>query len=244
VTDGERDNQGRQLFPSVNQSDSIGRLEEARRRIEARIAEACARSGRDPEDVTVVAVTKGFPPAAAAEAVRAGFRDLGDNYVQELVTKRAAAPEATWHLVGRLQRNKVGPALEAAQVIHTLEPGSAAERLSRMIGDHHPPPRLLVEVDFAGGRVGAAPDQVEGFVRRLHEELGLTVHGLMTVAPLGEDPRAAFAALRRLRDGLRDRNEDVAELSMGMSTDLEAAVEEGATMVRVGTAIFGPRPTR
>ena len=244
MTDGEQGSPGRELFSSVNQSGSIGRLEEARRRIEARIAEACARSGRDPGNVTVVAVTKGFPPAAAAEAVRAGFADLGENYVQALVTKRGAAPDATWHLVGRLQRNKVGPALEAADLIHTLEPGSAVERLSRMIGDHPPPPRLLVEVDFAGGRVGALPDQVEGFVRRLRDDLGLTVHGLMTVAPLGEDPRAAFAALRRLRDELRNRYEDVAELSMGMSTDLEAAVEEGATMVRVGTAIFGPRPTR
>jgi PLP dependent protein len=244
VTGGETGNQRRELSSSVNQSGSISRLKEARRRIEARIAEACDRSGRDPGNVTVVAVTKGFPPAAAADAARAGFPDLGENYVKELVTKRAAAPEASWHLVGRLQRNKVGPALEAADVIHTLEPGSAVERLSRRIGDRHPPPRLLVEVDFAGGRVGAAVDQVEGFVGRLHEELGLTVHGLMTVAPLGEDPRAAFAALRRLRDGLRDRYEAVAELSMGMSTDLEAAVEEGATMVRVGTAIFGPRPTR
>jgi uncharacterized pyridoxal phosphate-containing UPF0001 family protein len=113
-----------------------------------------------------------------------------------------------------------------------------------MLGDLEHAPRLLVEVDFAGGRVGVPPAEVEGFVRRLHDDLGLTVRGLMTVAPLGEDPRPSFAALRRLRDGLRERYEDVVELSMGMSTDLEAAVEEGATMVRVGTAIFGPRPTR
>ncbi|HEX2025259.1 MAG TPA: YggS family pyridoxal phosphate-dependent enzyme [Actinomycetota bacterium] len=228
----------------MNEGDSIARLEEARRAVEARIAEACGRSARDPEEVTVVAVTKGFPPETAAEAVRAGFMELGENYVQELVTKRGAAPEATWHLVGRLQRNKVGPALEHADVIHTLEPGSAVGRVSRMVRDLERTPRLLVEVDFAVGRVGVPPNEAEGFVRRLHDDLGLAVRGLMTVAPLGEDPRPTFAALRRLRDALRERYEDVVELSMGMSIDLEAAVEEGATMVRVGTAIFGPRPTR
>jgi pyridoxal phosphate enzyme (YggS family) len=232
------------LTPAVNQSGTIAGLQEGRRRIDARIARACERSGRDPAEVALVAVTKGLPPTTAEEAIRAGFTDLGENYVQELVTKQAAAPEATWHLVGRLQRNKVGPALDHADWIHTLEPGSAVERLSRMIGIPDRPPRLLVEVDFAGGRVGAAPEEVDEFVARLHQELGLTVHGLMTVAPLGEDPRPAFAGLRQLRDGLRERYDQVAELSMGMSADLEAAVEEGATMVRVGTAIFGPRPTR
>jgi pyridoxal phosphate enzyme (YggS family) len=231
-------------MPSVNQSGTIAGLQDGRRRVDGRIARACERGGRNPAEVTVVAVTKGLPPTAAEQAVRAGFTDLGENYVQELITKRTATPEATWHLVGRLQRNKVGPALDHADWIHTLEPGSAVERLSRMIGAQDRPPRLLVEVDFAGGRVGAPPEGVDGFVARLHHELGLTVHGLMTVAPLGEDPRPAFARLRQLRDGLRERYDEVSELSMGMSADLEAAVEEGATMVRVGTAIFGPRRTR
>jgi PLP dependent protein len=191
-----------------------------------------------------VAVTKGFPVATVEAAAAAGLSDLGENYVQDLVEKRAAAPEATWHFVGRMQRNKVPGVLDHAHVIHTLEPGRAVERLARLIAGAAEQPRLLVEVDFAGGRVGVPPDEAERFVLRLRDELDITVEGLMTVAPLGRDPRPVFVGLRELRDGIGRRIGAVRELSMGMSTDLEAAVEEGATMVRVGTAIFGPRPER
>jgi pyridoxal phosphate enzyme (YggS family) len=191
-----------------------------------------------------VAVTKGFPVATVEAAAAAGLQDLGENYVQDLVEKQAAAPEATWHFVGRMQRNKVPGVVDHAQVIHTLEPGRAVERLARLIAGASERPRCLVEVDFAGGRVGVPPDGAERFVLHLRDELDITVQGLMTVAPLGLDPRPAFAGLRELRDRIGRRIEEVRELSMGMSTDLEAAVEEGATMVRVGTAIFGPRPER
>jgi pyridoxal phosphate enzyme (YggS family) len=191
-----------------------------------------------------VAVTKGFPVATVEAAAAAGLQDLGENYVQGLVEKRAAAPEATWHFVGRMQRNKVPGVVDHAHVIHTLEPGRAVERLARLIAGAAERPRLLVEVDFAGGRVGVPPDEAERFVLRLRDELDITVEGLMTVAPLGRDPRPVFVGLRELRDRIGRRIGAVRELSMGMSTDLEAAVEEGATMVRVGTAIFGPRPER
>jgi pyridoxal phosphate enzyme (YggS family) len=191
-----------------------------------------------------VAVTKGLPVATVEAAAAVGLQDLGENYVQDLMEKRAAAPQATWHFVGRMQRNKVPGVVDHAHVIHTLEPGRAVERLARLIARAEERPRCLVEIDFTGGRVGVPPDEAERFVLRLRDELYITVDGLMTVAPLGRDPRQTFIGLRELIDRIGRRIEEVRELSMGMSTDLEAAVEEGATMVRVGTAIFGPRPER
>jgi pyridoxal phosphate enzyme (YggS family) len=189
-------------------------------------------------------VTKGVHPRLVGIAARAGLADLGENYVKELEAKRRAAPEATWHFIGRLQRNKVPRIVAAADLIQTLEPGSATERLVDMARQRDKELPCLVEVDAAGGRVGVLPDQAPAFIERMASMPGLRVTGLMTVAPLGQDPRPAFSALRGLRDRMQGRVEGVIELSMGMSADLEVAVEEGATMVRVGTAIFGPRPER
>lgn len=218
------------------------RLEESLARVRHRIEDACARTGRPPGEVLLVGVAKGVSPETVAAAVRAGLSDVGENYVQELMVKRAAAPGVTWHFVGRLQRNKVRRILELADVVQTLEPGEATERLARLAGDR--PIDALVEVDFTGRRVGVDPAEAERFVARLVEERGVRVRGLMTVAPQEGDPGRWFARLRGLRDHLAERFEGIHELSMGMSIDLEAAVEEGATMVRVGTAIFGPRPRR
>jgi pyridoxal phosphate enzyme (YggS family) len=179
-----------------------------------------------------------------ALAGRAGLRDLGENYVQELEAKRDRAPEATWHFIGRLQRNKAHRVLAASDVVQTLEPGPAAERLARLAEERDDPVRCLVEVDFTGGRVGVSPDELEAFLEHTATLAALRIGGLMTVAPFDQDPRPTFASLRELRDRLRKRFEGLDEVSMGMSADLEAAVEEGATMVRVGTAIFGPRSAR
>lgn len=189
----------------------------------------------------MIGVTKGVPGETVALASRAGLTEFGENYVQELVGKRDLAPEATWHFVGRLQRNKVPRLLDAADMVQSLEPGPAAERLARLAEERGRPMECLIEVDFTGARVGVPPDDVEAFADRMAGRGGLRVRGLMAVAPPMADPRPTFASLRELRDRLGDRLEDVRELSMGMSADLEAAVEEGATMVRVGTAIFGPR---
>jgi PLP dependent protein len=229
------------LSHPVNESDTIARLEESLARVRERVAEACARSGRPPGEVRIIGVTKGLPPAVAGAAGRAGLTDLGENYVQELTEKRAAAPGVRWHFLGRLQSNKVGKVLSLADVVHTLEPGSAASRLTRLAGPN--PPECLVEVDFTGRRVGVEPDGLPSFLEEV-EGAGIPVRGLMTVAPPDEDPRPWFAKLRELRDGVAGSFLEVRELSMGMSADLEAGVEEGATMVRVGTAIFGPRPER
>jgi pyridoxal phosphate enzyme (YggS family) len=173
-------------------------------------------------------------------AAAAGLREFGENYVKELEVKRSAAPDAAWHFLGRLQRNKLERVLRAASVIQTLEPGRAAERLIELASTGRSLPECLIEVDFTGGRVGVAPDELGSFADTV-ASAGVPLRGLMTVAPPGGDPRQAFEKLRELRDVLRDRHEEAAELSMGMSTDLEVAVEEGATMVRVGTAIFGRR---
>jgi PLP dependent protein len=244
VTGETRDKERSTLSHPVNQSATIPPLEESLARVRDRIASACARAGRPAEEVRLVGVAKGVPPEAVAAAVRAGLHDVGENYVQELIAKRAAAPEATWHFVGRLQRNKVPRVLELADVIHTLEPGAATDRLARLLAEDAGPVECLVEVDFAGGRVGVDPAEAEALVAALIEEHSVPVRGLMTVAPQDVDPRPSFIRLRELRDRLTGRFDAVRELSMGMSTDLEAAVEEGATMVRVGTAIFGPRPER
>lgn len=204
-----------------------------------RVARAAARAGRRADEIRVIGITKGVAGDVVAMAARAGLEEFGENYVQELEAKRPRAPDAIWHFVGRLQRNKVHRVLGATEVLHTLEPGSAADRLARLAEER--PIDCLVEVDFTGRRVGVAPPEAVAFAERMAEGPGIRIRGLMTVAPQGEDPRGAFAALRELRDRLRDRLEGAGELSMGMSADLEAGVEEGATMVRVGTAIFGPR---
>lgn len=210
--------------------------------VRTRIDAASARAGRRPEEVRLIGVTKKVPPEMVRRAAEAGLTEFGENYVQELAQKREAAPDATWHFIGRLQGNKVQKVLDTADLVQTVEPGRAADRLATLAAEGGRSTPCLVEIDFSGSRVGASPGEAETFVERLQALPGIDCRGLMTVAPLGEDPRRSFGALRELRDRLLDRFPGVIELSMGMSEDLEAAVEEGATMVRVGTAIFGPRP--
>ena len=211
--------------------------------VRQRIAAACQRAGRQPEEVVLIAVTKKVPGEMVRRAAEAGFTDFGENYVQELERKRQMAPRARWHFVGRLQRNKVRRVLEVADVIHGLEPGSAAEHLAVVARDRDQEPvDCLIEVDFTGRRVGVAPEEVDAFVDRMAGEPGIALRGLMTIPPEGEPSRGYFARLRKMRDRLGARVETLRDLSMGMSADYELAVEEGATMVRVGTAIFGPRP--
>jgi PLP dependent protein len=232
------------VSPSVNQGDRLRRLEEALGRVRGRIAEACDRVGRSPEEVRLIGVTKGVPGDVVALAREAGLEEFGENYVRELAGKRGRAPGATWHFIGRLQSNKVPGVLEGADVVHTLAPGRAADRLARLADERDRPMDCLIEVDFTSARVGVPPGELKRFAERFAGRPGVRLRGLMTVAPMGEDPRPAFARLRELREGLREGLEGLTDLSMGMSVDLEAAVEEGATMVRVGTAIFGPRPAR
>ncbi len=201
-------------------------------------------AGGDPAAVTIVAVTKGFPSSAPAAALDAGLADLGENYAKELVAKAADlgddASRVTprWHFVGRLQRNKVrvvAPLVTLWQSVDRLA-------LGHEIARHAPEAEVLAQVNVSGEaqKGGCGPDETAELVSGL-DALGLSVAGLMAVGPLGdpEDARPGFALLGRLADdlGLRER-------SMGMTADLEVAVEQGATMVRVGQALFGPRPAR
>lgn len=216
-------------------------LERAIEEVRSGVARSCERAGRRPEEVRLIAVTKEIPAEAVHQAAAAGLDEFGENYAQDLETKRAAAPEARWHFIGRLQRNKVRRVLASADVVQTLEPGAASERLVALSAERDAAVECLVEVDFTGERVGVRPEDAERFLERLAGAPGVRVTGLMAVAPLGEPARPSFARLRELRDALRLRFPAIVELSMGMSSDYQEAVEEGATMVRVGTAIFGPR---
>lgn len=226
----------------TGEQHDAGAIEVAVGRVRRRVEEACRRAGRRSEDVRLIAVTKTVPAEMVERAAAAGIGDFGENYVQELEAKRPAAPKAIWHFIGRVQRNKVRRILAASDWVQTLEPGGATDLLARLAADRPVPVPCLVEVDFTGVRVGVPVEEAPAFVAGLRSAPGLEVRGLMTVAPLGEPPRPYFRRLRELRDALARDHPSVQELSMGMTADLEEAVEEGATMVRVGAAIFGPRP--
>ncbi len=222
------------------------RIAEVRARIEA----AERRSGRAPGGVTLIAVVKTQPPAVVAAAVESGLKHLGENRVQEAELHQAevARTAATWHMIGHLQRNKVNKALERFDLVHGVDDvdlGSAIARRARETGRMMP---VLVEVNVSGeaSKFGVTPEALPGLLEQVAALDGLDLRGLMTVgAPVErpEDARGGFAMLRTLRDAAERRlGRPLPELSMGMSGDYEIAIEEGATRVRVGTALFGARP--
>jgi len=220
--------------------------------VRERIARAAARAGRAPADVTLVAVSKTFPGEAVREAFAAGVRDFGENKVQEAEGKIASlgdlrAAGARFHLVGHLQGNKVRKALPLFDCIHSVDGEELAGRLERGAEEHGVVLRVLIQVDLAGEATKHGVPEAGLF--RLLEAVagfeGLRVDGLMILPPFSDDPEAGRPHFRRLRE-LRDQAlaRDLLRaphLSMGMSHDLEPAIEEGATMVRVGSAIFGER---
>jgi hypothetical protein len=215
--------------------DEVLEVAERLTEVRERVAGAAGRAGRSPSDVRLVVVTKGVPPPVMQAALDAGATDLGENRAQELLSK---APQLetkpTWHFIGRLQRNKVAalaPVVDLWQSVDRIE-------LGRAIAGRAPGAAVLAEVNVADdpAKAGVAPGEAPAFVDGLRS-VGLSVDGLMTIPAAGRDPRPAFAALTELADRLGLR-----EVSMGMSDDFEVAVEEGATIVRVGRAIFGSRP--
>jgi len=219
-----------------------------------RITEAAARAGRNPASVEVVAITKTVPPERIRVVIEAGFRTLGENRVQERQSKAAElgdAPSATWHLVGPLQSNKARRAVELFDVIETVDSVDLAQRLGRIAAELRPgralPVLVQVNVDEDAAKSGFEPAGLERDLPSILDVPGITVDGLMTVGRLVDDPEAArptFAALRGLSERLRARDGRLgAALSMGMSHDYLVAVEEGATLVRIGSAIFGERPS-
>jgi pyridoxal phosphate enzyme (YggS family) len=227
----------------------IERFRAARERVLGRIADACGRVGRDPAEVTLVAVTKTVGVDRVRAAVAAGLTILGENRVQEGVSKAPLVEGAQWHLIGPLQSNKARRALETFDVIQTVDSAELAGRLGRLADERHaatPYPVLLqVNVDADPAKSGLRPDELEGTADRWTAS-GLELRGLMTVGRLVDDAQAArptFVALRALSERLRARWPELGpELSMGMSDDFEVAIEEGATIVRVGRALFGERP--
>lgn len=225
-----------------------------RERLEAvrqRIADAAARAGRDPAEVAVVAVSKLHPPPAIDAAFEAGVRDVGENYAQELADKLercAHAGELRWHFIGRLQRNKAKQAVGAATLIHAVDSERLAVEIDKRAAAAGVVQRVLLAVNLAGeaSKTGVDPGQVEALVAACAALPAIECAGLMTMPPLADDPEAVrgfFRALRELRDRLRAGGAALGpELSMGTTGDYQVAVEEGATLVRIGTAIFGPRP--
>jgi pyridoxal phosphate enzyme (YggS family) len=217
--------------------------------VRARVAEACARARRAPDEVEIIGVTKTFGPDVVAEAWQAGLRKLGENRVQEAAAKIPASPGGPeWHLIGHLQRNKVRAALEYFPVIHAVDSLRLLEQIERAADEAGCQPRLLLEVNVSGeaSKFGLQPDEAPAVVERALQARAVTLVGLMTMAPFVPDPemaRPVFAKLRALRDRLQQTvGVGLPQLSMGMSNDYEVAVEEGATWVRLGTALFGHRP--
>lgn len=204
--------------------------------VRERIAAAARRAGRDPEGISLVVVTKEVGVDAIRSAIAAGATELGENRAQDLAAKAEAlaGAGATWHFIGRLQRNKVRSIAEHVALWHSVDRIELGDELAR----RSPAARVLVQVNVAREpqKGGCEPEALAGLVDLLAER-GLRVEGLMTVPPASGDPRPSFAMLRELAGPLGLRT-----LSMGMTGDFEQAVEEGATIVRVGSAIFGPRP--
>ena len=218
-------------------------------RVRDEIRDAATRAGRNPSDVRLIAVSKGFPPEAIATALEAGQTEFGENRVQELQSKVDLVPEGIrWHFVGRLQRNKVAKLVRMAEVIHSIDSLQLAEEVSsraeRLV-------EVLVEVNVAGEerKGGVAPGELPDLVEAIAGLPRLQVTGLMTMAPRVADEEEVRPVFRKLADLRRQVAERysyprIHHLSMGMSQDYRVAVEEGSTMVRVGEAIFGPRSHR
>lgn len=214
-------------------------------KVHARIREAAQASGRDPREVQLLAVSKTKPAADLREAFACGQHDFGENYLQEALAKQTelADLELTWHFIGPIQSNKTKPIAEHFAWVHSVDRLKIAERLSAQRPVHLPPLNICLQVNVSGeaSKSGCMPEELPALARAVAELPNLRLRGLMAIPEPTEDraaQHAAFARLRELRDGL---GLDLDTLSMGMSHDLEAAIAEGATWVRIGTALFGAR---
>lgn len=221
--------------------------------IRKRIARAASRAGRKEESIRLMAVSKTVEPARVREAVDAGIRIFGENYVQEAREKiPAMGPGIEWHMIGHLQTNKVKYVVPLFDWIHSVDRMELARELNRRAGQHGRTLNVLIEVNVGGeaSKSGATPQDVPALIRAAASLPHLRVRGLMTMPPYSENPEDArpyFVSLAKLRDDIRALaidNVSMDELSMGMTDDFEVAIEEGATIIRVGRAIFGRRPAR
>jgi pyridoxal phosphate enzyme (YggS family) len=214
--------------------------------IHDRIASAAVQSGRDPGSITLVVVTKNQPISAVTEALAAGAVHLGENYVREAIEKRASMPASAtasgcWHLIGHLQSNKAKAAVQTFDLLQSADSVRLVQRIAQEAQSIGKIQKILLQVHLGQEETksGLRPEQVLEMAAEVSETPGIELQGLMGIAPAGEDPRRYFSELRHLYDDLTVSARRI--LSMGMSGDFETAIEEGATMVRIGTAIFGPR---
>lgn len=213
--------------------------------MEARIETALQRSGRERSEINLVAVTKKFSAQSIREGYQAGLREFGENYVQEFAGKRGELgdlPGARFHLIGHLQSNKARLACELFQVIETVDSTKLLERLNAAAGERNLQIEVLLEIKLSDedAKTGASPEQIPELLASARSCPRLRISGLMTMPPWSEDAERSRPYFQRLAE--LARRHELPQLSMGMSTDLEVAIEEGATIVRVGTALFGPRP--
>lgn len=225
-------------------------LKDQLQEVEKRIQAACDRAGRKREEVTLIAVSKTKPVETLQEAYDLGVRIFGENKVQELTAKYEALPkDIHWHMIGHLQTNKVKYIIDKAELIHSVDSLKLAETIEKEAAKHDLIADILVEVNVAEeeSKFGMKMEEVILFVEKVSAFPHVRVRGLMTIAPFVEDPeenRSIFADLHKLYIDIKKKNHDndtVSVLSMGMTNDYEVAIEEGATMVRVGTGIFGAR---
>jgi PLP dependent protein len=233
----------------------VARLEENLRTVRERIAAAARAAGRDPATVALLAVSKTWPADAVRTLAALGQRDFGENRVQELISKAAELAESEpvrlpvrWHFIGQLQRNKAAAVARLGAVVHSVDRRSLADVLDRAGRERGHAVEVLLQVDLGGTaagaapRGGAAPEEVPELADAVAAAAGLRLRGLMAVAPLGEDAGPAFERLAAVAARVRADHPEAVELSAGMSGDMEAAISAGATIVRVGTALFGDRP--
>lgn len=218
-------------------------IRERHQRLLARLRHAAESGGYDPDRLRIVGVTKTHPASLARAALTAGITRLGESRLQEAQEKIDAVPEAEWHFIGRLQSNKARRAVRRFAVIHSLDSLELLDRVDALAAEEGMAPQVLLQVNVSGeaSKAGLAPDILATVT--MPRTVGLV--GLMTIAPMGagdDETRAVFGRLRGLRDDLEQRiGHGLTELSMGMSADADAAASEGATLVRIGTLLFGPR---
>jgi len=213
-----------------------------------RIVSAAKKAGRDPQSVKLIAVSKTFPAEAVQSGYDAGQRLFGENKVQDLALKNAALPkDIEWHMIGHLQSNKAKSAVENADYIHAVDSVKLLQKIDRLAGELGRSPKVFLEINVSGeeSKFGVDAELIKELAQAAVKCENITVAGLMTMAPFGvpeSELRFVFSSLRKLRDNLQTEfGLNLPELSMGMSGDFEIAIEEGATMVRVGTSIFGRR---
>lgn len=225
-------------------------IEKNLKKVQDKIKAACKRSGRSPEEVTLIAVSKTKPCSMLQEAYQCGIREFGENKVQEMTEKYDILPDDIhWHMIGHLQRNKVKYIVDKAKLIHSVDSLRLAETIEQEAAKKNIIAHILIEVNVADedSKFGLKTEEVLAFVEQVALMPHIRIEGLMTIAPYVENPeenRAVFACLRKLSVDIAKKNIDnvnVDILSMGMTNDYEVAIEEGATMVRIGTGIFGER---